>query len=48
MIPLVAAARAGTATSARRERLWQVEAIGIALLAGLWLAVTMAPGRPAS
>jgi 4-hydroxybenzoate polyprenyltransferase len=48
MIPLVAAAWAGTATSARRERLWQVEAIGIALLAGLWLAVTLVAGRPVS
>jgi 4-hydroxybenzoate polyprenyltransferase len=48
MLPVVAAAWAGRAASARRERLWQVEAIGIALLAGLWLAVTLAPGRPVS
>ena len=48
LIPLAAAAWAETASSARRERLWQMEAIGLALLAGLWLAAILAPGRLAS
>ena len=40
LIPLAAAAAAARApTSAARERLWQVEAVGLAGLAAVWLAV---------
>ena len=48
LIPVVAAARAGIVPSARRERIWQVEALSLALLAGLWLAAILGPGRPDS
>lgn len=48
LIPAAAATRAGAATSASRERLWQVEAIGLAVLAAVWLAVILGPSpRPA-
>jgi 4-hydroxybenzoate polyprenyltransferase len=47
-MPVAASVWAGTATSARRERLWQVEAVGLALLAGLWLAAMLGSGRPSS
>jgi 4-hydroxybenzoate polyprenyltransferase len=47
LVPPAAAARARTASSARRERLWQAETIGLALLAGLWLTALLGPGRTA-
>jgi hypothetical protein len=46
--PPALAAWAATASSARRERLWQAEAIGLALLAGLWLTALLGPGRTGS
>jgi 4-hydroxybenzoate polyprenyltransferase len=48
LVPVAAAARAGRATSERRERLWQVEAIGLALLAGVWLVAVLSSSRAAS
>jgi 4-hydroxybenzoate polyprenyltransferase len=48
LLPVAAAAWAGRATSARRERLWQVEAIALALLTGVWLAAVLSSSRPAS
>jgi 4-hydroxybenzoate polyprenyltransferase len=48
LVPVLAAAGtgpAGAASSARRERLWQVEAIGLAILAFDWLAVILGSGR---
>ena len=48
LVPPAAAAWAGTASSARRERLWQTEAIALALLAGLWLTAMLGPGRTVS
>jgi 4-hydroxybenzoate polyprenyltransferase len=44
LVPLAAAARAPSATSARRERLWQLEAMGLAVLSAVWLAVVLGPG----
>jgi 4-hydroxybenzoate polyprenyltransferase len=44
LVPVAAAAltgRTGPASSARRERLWQVEAIGLAILAAVWLSVVL-------
>ncbi|MBA2380497.1 MAG: UbiA prenyltransferase family protein [Chloroflexi bacterium] len=46
LVPLAAAAAARTADSARRERLWQVETVGLALLATVWLAVLLGTGEP--
>ncbi|HLO36308.1 MAG TPA: hypothetical protein VK194_09510, partial [Candidatus Deferrimicrobium sp.] len=40
-IPFVASRLAPTLPSAGRERAWQVEAIGLAVLAALWLAVVV-------
>jgi 4-hydroxybenzoate polyprenyltransferase len=48
LVPVAAAAWAGRATSERRERLWQVEAIGLALLAGVWLVAVLSSSRAAS
>jgi 4-hydroxybenzoate polyprenyltransferase len=48
LVPVAAAALAGRATSERRERLWQVEAIGLALLAGVWLVAVLSSSRVAS
>lgn len=48
LAPVVAMIRAGHATSARRERLWQLEAIGLALLAGVWLAAVFSSSRVVS
>jgi 4-hydroxybenzoate polyprenyltransferase len=45
LAPVAAVARAGTVASARRERLWQVEAIGLAILAGVWLAAVFSSNR---
>ena len=45
--PMVAAPLAGRVSSTRRERLWQVEAIGTALVAGVWLAAVLS-SSPAS
>ena len=45
LIPLAAAAWAGSASSARRERLWQVEAVGLAILTAAWLAVVVGSGQ---
>jgi 4-hydroxybenzoate polyprenyltransferase len=44
LVPVVAAASAGSASSARRERLWQAEAVGLAILAAVWLAAMLGPG----
>jgi len=38
LVPIVAAASASSAAPSRRERLWQAEAVGLAILAGVWLA----------
>ncbi|MEO5939453.1 MAG: UbiA family prenyltransferase [Candidatus Limnocylindrales bacterium] len=38
LVPIVAAAVAPFAASARRERLWQAEAVGLAVMAGVWFA----------
>jgi 4-hydroxybenzoate polyprenyltransferase len=46
--PVVAAVVAERVSSARRERLWQLEASGVALLAGVWLAVVLSSSRPTS
>ncbi|HEX2754614.1 MAG TPA: hypothetical protein VHM48_04085, partial [Candidatus Limnocylindrales bacterium] len=46
MIPVVAAIGARAAASAARERAWQAEAIGLAVLATVWLAIVLAAGRP--
>jgi hypothetical protein len=47
-VPGAAVVRAGTVASARRERLWQVEAIGLAILAGVWLAAVFSWSRAAT
>ncbi len=45
LVPIAAAARSGTASSARRERLWQLEAVGLAALTTVWLvAILGIPG----
>jgi 4-hydroxybenzoate polyprenyltransferase len=44
LVPVAAAASTGSAASAHRERLWQVEAIGLAVLAAVWLAVVLGRG----
>ena len=38
LVPIVATASASSTAPSRRERLWQVEAVGLAILAGVWLA----------
>lgn len=46
-IVLVAASRASaspTASAARRERMWQVEAVGLAILATIWVGVMVSAG----
>jgi 4-hydroxybenzoate polyprenyltransferase len=54
LIPLAVAAWAttalgpGNAVVARRERLWQAEAVGLALLAATWLAVVVGSGGRAA
>jgi 4-hydroxybenzoate polyprenyltransferase len=48
LVPVAAAASAGVATSGRRERLWQLEAIALALLSATWLAVVLDPGHIAA
>ena len=45
LIPVVAAVAAGpTSSTARRERAWQAEAIGLAALASAWLVVVVRAG----
>jgi 4-hydroxybenzoate polyprenyltransferase len=44
LVPVVAAALSRGATSARRERLWQLEAAGFAMLAAVWLATILGSG----
>jgi 4-hydroxybenzoate polyprenyltransferase len=48
LVPPASAAWAASASSARRERLWQAEALGLAVLAGLWLIAMLGPGRAGS
>jgi len=43
-VPAGAAAGSRAVSSARRERAWQAEAIGLAVLAGLWLAALLGRG----
>ena len=38
----------GADSAARRERLWQAEAVGLAILAAAWLAIVIGSGRPAA
>ncbi len=45
LVPVSAAARSGTAPSARRERLWQTEAIGLAALTTVWLVTVLGIAR---
>jgi 4-hydroxybenzoate polyprenyltransferase len=46
-IPVLAAIGSRSASSAARERAWQAETIGLALLAAAWLATVLtATGRP--
>jgi 4-hydroxybenzoate polyprenyltransferase len=45
LVPVPAAIGAGWVTSPRRERLWQLEAMAIALLAGVWLAAVLWSNR---
>jgi 4-hydroxybenzoate polyprenyltransferase len=42
-VPVLAALVGRTAPTATRERVWQAEAIGLAVLAALWLAAVTAP-----
>jgi hypothetical protein len=44
-IPVVAAAASLGSSSDRRERAWQAEAVGLAVLATAWLA-TVLPATP--
>jgi 4-hydroxybenzoate polyprenyltransferase len=41
LVPPAAAVLARPAQSARRERLWQAEAVGLAVLAAIWLATVL-------
>jgi 4-hydroxybenzoate polyprenyltransferase len=41
LVPVAAAALAGRAASDRRERLWQAEAVGLAVLAAIWIAAVL-------
>ena len=43
-IPLLAAIRSRAGSSALRERAWQVEAVGLAVLAALWIAIVLVSG----
>jgi geranylgeranylglycerol-phosphate geranylgeranyltransferase len=45
-IPVLAAIGSRAASSAARERAWQAETLGLALLAAVWLATVVATGRP--
>jgi len=40
-IPVLAAILAGSVSPGRRERAWQAEAIGLAALAAIWLAIVL-------
>lgn len=45
-VPALAAFRSGSRPPDDRERAWQAEAVGLAILAALWLAAVMGTGRP--
>ena len=45
-VPMIGAVASRGASSALRERAWQAEAIGLAVLAALWLALALGPVRP--
>jgi 4-hydroxybenzoate polyprenyltransferase len=45
-VPLAAAIASRRASSGGRERAWQAEAIGLAILGALWLAVMLGPAGP--
>jgi 4-hydroxybenzoate polyprenyltransferase len=45
LVPIAAAITSRAAIATVRERAWQAEAVGLALLAALWLAAMLAPGR---
>lgn len=45
-VPAIAAFRSSFRTPDERERAWQTEAVGLAVLAALWLAAVIGTGRP--
>ena len=46
-VPVLAAIRSRAGSSALRERAWQAEAVGLAVLAALWIASAVASGSTA-
>ena len=44
LVPVAASVAASSASSAGRERAWQVEAVGLAVVGTIWLALTIGGG----
>jgi 4-hydroxybenzoate polyprenyltransferase len=46
LVPVVASLLARGSSTARRERAWQVEAVGLAVMAASWIALVIGPDVP--